>query len=253
MSHVIAETALLNDGFARDVRIDIDDAGTIVAVTPASGPALEGVFKGVLLPGMTDLHSHAFQRSFAGRTGIAHPHDDFWSWREAMYRAAGAIQPDSMRAIAAYLAMRLLEGGYTSLVEFHYLFNQPDGSPYASRTVMADAVIEGAQSAGIGLTLLYGIYETGGVDGRPLEGGQRRFANTADRCADHAFRRRRARQSVAEFWVSASQPARCAGSQPPYDRTCEPGYANSYPCRGTDGGGGGLREDPRRAARCLVA
>ena len=179
MSHVIAETALLDDGFARDVRIDIDDAGTIVAVTPASGPALEGVFKGVLLPGMTDLHSHAFQRSFAGRTGIAHPHDDFWSWREAMYRAAGAIQPDCMRAIAAYLAMRLLEGGYTSLVEFHYLFNQPDGSPYASRTVMADAVIEGAQSAGIGLTLLYGIYETGGVDGRPLEGGQRRFANTA--------------------------------------------------------------------------
>ena len=176
MSHFIARAALLDDGFAPNVRVDIDAAGAIAAVTPhAAGQPIEGV----LLPGMTDLHSHAFQRSFAGRTGIAHPHDDFWSWREAMYRAAGSIQPDAMRAVTAYLAMRLLEGGYTSLVEFHYLFNQPDGTPYRDRTAMADAVIAGAQDAGIGLTLLYGIYETGGIGSLPLEPGQRRFANTA--------------------------------------------------------------------------
>ena len=176
MSHFIARAALLDDGFAPNVRVDIDAAGSIVAVTPdAPGVPIEGV----LLPGITDLHSHAFQRSFAGRTGIAHPDDDFWSWREAMYRAAGSIQPEAMRAVSAYLAMRLLEGGYTSLVEFHYLFNQPDGTPYGDRTAMADAVIEGAQAAGIGLTLLYGIYETGGIGGIALEPGQRRFANTA--------------------------------------------------------------------------
>ena len=181
MSHFIVKTALLDGGFATDVRVDIDGDGTIVAVTAnVDGPRPESPHvEGVLLPGMTDLHSHAFQRSFAGRTGIAHPHDDFWSWREAMYRAAVVIQPEAMQAVTAYLAMRLLEGGYTSLVEFHYLFNQPDGSPYADRAEMADAVIEGAQAAGIGLTMLYGIYETGGIGARPLEPGQRRFANTA--------------------------------------------------------------------------
>ncbi len=177
MSHFIADWALLDHGFARDVRVEIDAGGAILSVTPNHVGPGERV-AGVLVPGMTDLHSHAFQRSFAGRTSVAHGGDDFWSWREAMYRAAGHIGPDAMRAISAYLGMRLLEGGYTSLVEFHYLFNDLDNRRYATPTAMADAVIEGARAAGIGLTMLFGVYETGGF-GRALEPGQRRFANSA--------------------------------------------------------------------------
>jgi len=177
MSHFIADWALLDHGFARDVRVEIDADGTIVSVTPNDAGPGERI-AAVLVPGMTDLHSHAFQRSFAGRTSVARGGDDFWSWREAMYRAAGHIGPDAMRAITAYLGMRLLEGGYTSLIEFHYLFNDLNNRRYAAPATMADAVIEGAQAAGIGLTMLFGVYETGGF-GRALEPGQRRFANNA--------------------------------------------------------------------------
>jgi formimidoylglutamate deiminase len=179
MSHFTAEWALLDGGFAARVRIDIDDAGDIRSVTPNAPAEGAAPAAGVLLPGMTDLHSHAFQRSFAGRTSEAIGGDDFWSWREAMYRAAGRIEPPAMRAIAAYLAMRLLEAGNTALVEFHYLFNAPDGTRYDNPAEMADAVIEGARQAGIGLTMLFGLYETAGFGNRPLEPGQRRFANTA--------------------------------------------------------------------------
>jgi formimidoylglutamate deiminase len=179
MSHFTAEWALLDGGFAANVRIDIDGAGTVLSVTPNATAETAPPVAGVLLPGMTDLHSHAFQRSFAGRTAEAIGDDDFWSWREAMYRAAGRIEPPAMRAIAAYLAMRLLEAGNTSLVEFHYLFNTRDGTRYDNPAEMADAVIEGAKQAGIGLTMLFGIYETASFGDRPLEPGQRRFANTA--------------------------------------------------------------------------
>jgi len=178
MSLFIADWALLDHGFARDVQVEVGADGSIASVTPDSAGAEGERLAGVLVPGMTDLHSHAFQRSFAGRTSVARGGDDFWSWREAMYRAAGHIGPEAMRAITAYLSMRLLEGGYTSLVEFHYLFNDLDGTRYARPATMVDAVIEGAQAAGIGLTMLFGVYETGGF-GRALEPGQQRFANTA--------------------------------------------------------------------------
>jgi formimidoylglutamate deiminase len=178
MSHFIADWALLDHGFARDVQVEVGADGSIASVTPGAAGAQGERIAGVLVPGMTDLHSHAFQRSFAGRTSVARGGDDFWSWREAMYRAAGHIGPDAMQAITAYLGMRLLEGGYTSLIEFHYLFNDLHHHRYATPTAMADAVIAGAQAAGIGLTMLFGVYETGGF-GCALEPGQRRFANTA--------------------------------------------------------------------------
>jgi formimidoylglutamate deiminase len=176
---IMADWALLDDGLVSNVLVDIGGDGNILAVTPDAPDRHGEPVAGVLLPGMTNLHSHAFQRSFAGRTSLAVGGDDFWSWRDAMYRAAGHIEPEAMHAIAAYLAMRLLERGYTGLVEFHYLFNQRNGTRYADPTALADAVVEGARGAGIGLTMLFGIYETGGFGGRALEPGQRRFANTS--------------------------------------------------------------------------
>jgi formimidoylglutamate deiminase len=176
MPSLSADWVLLDEGWAKGGLIT-HAQGTITAI--GTGRAAEHV-AGALLPGMPNLHSHAFQRSFAGRTEFAGGGGDFWSWREAMYAAAGAIEPDTLAPIAAYLGMELLRGGFTSLVEFHYLQNGRDGAPYAHRAAMAEAVIEGAQQAGIGLTLLFGIYETSDFGGAPLTGGQRRFRTSPE-------------------------------------------------------------------------
>jgi formimidoylglutamate deiminase len=184
-----ADWALLNDGWVERPRIGVDARGVIASVEAGAAPAAQH-FAGAMLPGMTNLHSHSFQRSFAGRTEFAGGGGDFWSWREAMYRAAGAIEPDTLAPVTAYLGMELLRGGFTSLVEFHYLQNGRDGQPYAHRPAMAEAVIEGAQQAGIGLTLLVGVYETGNFGGVPLQGGQKRF----DTSPEAALR------MVADLW-----------------------------------------------------
>ena len=176
MEQLSADWVLLDDGWARNALI----THTHGAITDVSTGRAPEHIAGALLPGMTNLHSHAFQRSFAGRTEFAGGGGDFWSWRQAMYAAAGAIEPDTLAPIAAYLGMELLRGGFTSLVEFHYLQNGRDGTRYAHRPAMADAVVEGAREAGIGLTLLFGIYETGDFLGAPLAGGQLRFRTSTD-------------------------------------------------------------------------
>ncbi len=208
MQELSADWVLLDDGWLPDALIT-HSQGTITGIS--TGRAAEHV-AGALLPGMTNLHSHAFQRSFAGRTEFAGGGGDFWSWRQAMYAAAGAIEPDTMAPIAAYLGMELLRGGFTSLVEFHYLQNAPDGTPYAHRAAMADAVIEGAQQAGIGLSLLFGIYETGDFSGAPLAGGQVRFRTSPDEAlamlaAAHARTTPQLRFGLAPHSLRAVPPA----------------------------------------------
>jgi formimidoylglutamate deiminase len=180
MIHLIAEHALLEGGFAAAVRIGIQD-GWIVSVTQgAAGQPGDEAVRGALLPGMTDIHSHAFQRAFAGTTEYAAGGTDFWLWRERMYRFAASMDPHRMAHVAAYLGMELLKGGYTGLIEFHYLQNDPQGRRYDPQSAMADAITRGAHQAGIALTLLFGIYETGGFDNARLQGGQIMFRNTAD-------------------------------------------------------------------------
>jgi formimidoylglutamate deiminase len=179
MQTLSADWALLPEGWAPQVRLVIAADGSIAAVTQDAEP-VPGHIAGALLPGMVNLHSHAFQRSFAGRTEYAGGGGDFWSWRDAMYRAAGAIEPDTLAPVAAYLGMQLLRGGFTSLVEFHYLQNARDGRPYAHKAAMAEAVMEGAQQSGIGLTLLFGIYQTANFGGVKLEPLQKRFDTSPD-------------------------------------------------------------------------
>jgi formimidoylglutamate deiminase len=180
MTPLFAEDALLDDGFARNVRITVAN-GDIETVTPDAMPQPgDDHISGLLLPGMPDLHSHAFQRAFAGLSEYDGGGGDFWTWRDAMYRTAARITPETCTAITAWLAKELLKGGYTSLAEFHYLHHQPDGTAYAPPTTMAQAIAGGAAAAGIGLTLLVGVYETAGFDGAPLAGGQNRFRNSVD-------------------------------------------------------------------------
>lgn len=133
------------------------------------------------LPGIPNIHSHAFQRAMAGLAERqSHAHDSFWTWRELMYRFAGRVTPESLHDIAAQLFVEMLQAGYTSVCEFHYLHHQADGSPYDDATAMSQALIAAAREAGIRLTLLPVLYMAGGFDGRALSERQRRFGNTVD-------------------------------------------------------------------------
>jgi formimidoylglutamate deiminase len=124
---------------------------------------------------MPNLHSHTYVRALAG---FAEPrggtNSNFWSWREMMYDLALALEPDELEAIACQAFLEMVKAGFTSVAEFHYLHNQPDGTPYANRTELAERIVTAARSIGIGLTLLPVLYQHGGVDA-PLSVRQRRF------------------------------------------------------------------------------
>lgn len=133
------------------------------------------------LPGIPNLHSHAFQRAMAGLAERqSNPTDSFWTWREWMYRFAGSIDPDAQYAIAAQLYVEMLEAGYTRVCEFHYLHHAPDGRPYAEPAAMSQAIIAAARDTGIRLTLLPVLYQCGGFDGRALSARQQRFGHDLD-------------------------------------------------------------------------
>ena len=193
---LFAENALLPSGWARNVLVQWDGAGRISHVTadasapaPANGQAQAltrvPVARGPLLPGMPNLHSHAFQRAFAGLTEHRAPHpeggqDSFWSWRTLMYRFAARITPESLEAIATWLYVEMLEAGYTSVCEFHYVHHDVDGTPYADDATLSHALIRAAARAGIGLTLLPVLYQTSGFGGKPPRADQARFIRSTD-------------------------------------------------------------------------
>lgn len=179
MSFYLADWALLDNGFAADVLIGVD-GGRIAKVAAGQQGAGSERVAGLVLPCMPNLHSHAFQRVFAGLTAHAGGGGDFWTWRTAMYRAAAAMTPESYVPVMAWAAKEMLKGGYGSVAEFHYLHHHSDGTPYQRPVEMALALAEGARRAGIGLTVLVGVYEAGGFGAAPLRGAQERFRNRAD-------------------------------------------------------------------------
>jgi formimidoylglutamate deiminase len=181
MKTLFAETALMPTGWANELRISVSDAGDIVSCEPNAAPEGAERLAGTVLPGMPNLHSHAFQRAMAGLTehtsGAA---DSFWTWRETMYRFLAKLTPEDVRAIAAQLYVEMAKSGYTAVGEFHYLHHDPSGRPYADRALMAEAVIAAAGDTGIGMTLLPTLYEAGGFGGAPPGEAQRRFLNAPD-------------------------------------------------------------------------
>ena len=133
------------------------------------------------IPGIPNLHSHAFQRAMAGLAERqTHPEDSFWTWRETMYRFAARMDPDSTYAVAAQLYVEMLEAGYTSVCEFHYVHHAPDGNAYADPAAMSRALIAAARDTGIRLTLLPVLYMAGGFDGRALSARQLRFGHDVE-------------------------------------------------------------------------
>ncbi len=181
MSALFAKSALLPAGWAENVRLTLDATGTITAVEPNAAPGDAERLAGPVLPGMPNLHSHAFQRAMAGLTERASPSgDDFWSWREAMYRFLAVLEPEDVQAIAAQLYLDMLKAGYTGVAEFHYLHHGRDGRPYADRAAMSEAVISAAKEIGIALTLLPALFQTSGFGGAAPTERQRRFINTVE-------------------------------------------------------------------------
>ncbi|KTT17813.1 formimidoylglutamate deiminase [Pseudacidovorax intermedius] len=179
---LFADHALLPGGWARDVRLDWDATGRLTAVQPGA-TATRGIprAEGPVLPGMPNLHSHAFQRGMAGLTEYrAEAQDSFWSWRSLMYRFALRLSPAQLEAIAFGLYVDMLEAGYTSVCEFHYVHHDTDGHPYADDAELARALLRAAARAGIGLTLLPVLYQTSGFGGAAPAEGQRRFIRSTD-------------------------------------------------------------------------
>jgi formimidoylglutamate deiminase len=175
-----AGSALLPEGFARDVVIEVDGDGYLAAVG-AGAPEGAVALSGVAVPGLPNLHSHAFQRAMAGLAERAGPEgDDFWSWRETMYRFLATLGPDDVESIAAQLYVELLKHGYTAVAEFHYLHNDPSGAPYADRAELAHRIVAAAAASGIGLTLLPVLYQASHFGGAPPTKGQRRFVLATD-------------------------------------------------------------------------
>lgn len=183
-SIIWAQHALTESGWKTAVAVTIDGNGRIISVQPDQPE--QGIITAILLPGVANLHSHAFQRAMAGMTETRgpDPQDSFWSWRKLMYRFLEHLTPDDAESIAAYGQIEMLESGYTSVGEFHYLHHQPDGTRYSQRAEMCERIIAAACTSGIGLTLLPVLYEQGGCDGRKLSGGQRRFGNSFDEFAN---------------------------------------------------------------------
>jgi formimidoylglutamate deiminase len=172
--------ALLPEGWAGDVRIDVAD-GVIVNVVPAAQRDGAEHIAGITIPGLPNLHCHGFQKGMAGLAERRGPdHDSFWTWREVMYRFLGVLTPDDVEVITSYAYMEMLEAGFTAVGEFHYLHHDIDGRHYADIAELTVRVAAAAAQTGIGLTLLPSFYAYGGFGGAPPTAGQRRFINDPD-------------------------------------------------------------------------
>jgi formimidoylglutamate deiminase len=178
-----AGEALLPDGWARDVRITLRD-GLIALTEKGAAAASADERHAALVPGLPNLHSHAFQRGMAGLAEVRGPADDgFWTWREIMYRFVDRIGPDDLVAIAALAYVEMLESGFTRVGEFHYLHHDLNGRPFADPAEMSAAIFAAAAESGIALTHLPVFYAHSGFGGAPPHAGQRRFVHDLDRFA----------------------------------------------------------------------
>ncbi|MFT4069351.1 formimidoylglutamate deiminase, partial [Paraburkholderia sp.] len=180
---LFAADAYLPDGWRRNVLLEWDADGTLTAVTPDQAGAPAGVPKaaGPVVPGMPNLHSHAFQRAMAGLTEYrANATDNFWSWRDLMYRFAARITPEGLASVAQWLYIEMLKAGYTSVCEFHYVHHAQDGKRYANQAELAQRVVDAASAAGLGITMLPVLYQYSGFGAREPRDDQRRFINTPD-------------------------------------------------------------------------
>ncbi|MCV4344338.1 formimidoylglutamate deiminase [Pseudomonas capsici] len=185
MPAFFAERALLPGGWAENVRLEVSADGLLSSVQADADRQSAERVSGPLLPGMPNLHSHAFQRAMAGLAEVAgNPSDSFWTWRDLMYRLVGKISAPQVGVIARQLYIEMLKGGFTSVAEFHYVHQDTNGKPYADPAELALQISQAATSAGIGLTLLPVLYSHSGFGGQAPNEGQRRFIHSTESYLD---------------------------------------------------------------------
>ncbi|UGY10417.1 formimidoylglutamate deiminase [Phyllobacterium pellucidum] len=196
---VFARRALTANGWENNVLIRVDASGRIASVAPETIAESDAYTVDALLPAQSNLHSHTFQRAMAGLSEARSPagRDSFWTWREVMYRFLDILDPEDIEAIAAFAFVEMLESGYSSVAEFHYVHHQPGGATYAKLGELSERIAAAASATGIGLTILPVAYMQGGVDGRALAGGQLRFGNDLDRYVRLAEEAKKAAASVS--------------------------------------------------------
>lgn len=181
MTGLFFDEALLPEGWARDARITIAD-GRVESIVIGSAAEPGDQRHRIGLPGICNLHSHAFQRGMAGLAEIkGASSDSFWTWREVMYRFVGRMTAEDIEAVAAQAYVEMLEAGFTRVGEFHYIHHDVSGAPYGNLAELAERIAAAAEATGIGLTLLPVFYAHAGFGGRAPETGQRRFVNDIDR------------------------------------------------------------------------
>jgi len=181
------QSAYLPQGWIRDVLVTVSTEGIITAIDAGAAEpqripetAIERV-DGIVIPGMPNAHSHAFQRAMAGNAEYrSSARDSFWTWRQAMYALANRIGPEELRIVATQLFVEMLKAGYTSVAEFHYLHRPSGGAHYAGANLLWEAIGEAAALAGIGLTFLPTLYQSSDFGGAPLRPEQARFALQTD-------------------------------------------------------------------------
>ena len=180
MTSIHVKSALTPAGWQKNVRLKIED-GCIVSVEASIAAQPGDERHDILVPGMPNLHSHAFQRGMAGLAETRGPGaDSFWSWRNVMYRFALSMTPDHAEAVASQLYMEMLEAGFSRVGEFHYLHHDIDGRPYADISEIAQRIAAAASHTGIGLTLLPVFYAHSTFGCAAPNEGQRRFINTVE-------------------------------------------------------------------------
>jgi formiminoglutamate deiminase len=179
ISRWYASSAWLDGAVASDVLIDVridGEDGRITNVQTGVSAAPDGThLPGLVLPGLANAHSHAFHRGLRGRTERGR--GTFWTWRDRMYELAGALTPDTYRALARAVYAEMALAGITCVGEFHYLHHAPGGARYGDPNAMGHALLAAAADAGIRITLLDTVYLSATVDGHPLQGVQRRFGD----------------------------------------------------------------------------
>ncbi|MFL2805409.1 MAG: formimidoylglutamate deiminase [Paracoccaceae bacterium] len=181
MEKIFARNALLPSGWAKNVLIEFNEDGLITNVNLKPHETAQNTV-GILLPSPVNVHSHSFQRAMAGLTESRGPNptDSFWTWRKLMFRFLNQLTPEHIEKICAFVQMEMLEAGYATNVEFHYLHHQPGGTPYEQLAEMTNRIVTATLNSGIGLTILPVHYQYGGCDKSKLGEGQIRFGNTLE-------------------------------------------------------------------------
>jgi len=202
MNTVFARKALLHKGWAENVRLTVR-AGMLDRVQYDASPESADFAAGIVIPGLCNAHSHAFQRALAGRTEQRSPAgtDNFWSWRERMYELAGSLNAESLAAIARQAYTEMLASGYTSVAEFHYLHREAGSNK--NNDVMFQAICSAADQSGIRLTYVPVLYERAGFEQPLPEGHQELFVLDVDSFIAHHERAQRSSSERVTVGIGA--------------------------------------------------